>query len=120
MNGRAWIAVGVVVVPLVVYPLVALAQGAPGFPTRSECIHPAVEGQPVAVVFGRFADPVSADRLRDRALSVGFQGTEALPDGCGRWKVLVAHVPDVTVGRGVQEEAQKVGLHPTLELDSSG
>ena len=118
MSNRIWIVAVIVAVPLVAYPLVGLAGGAPRFPTRSECVHAAVEGQPIAVVFGRTDDPLSAMALRDRALEVGFTGTESVPDGCGRWKVLVGGVPSIAVGREVVDEARTVGLAPTLEVDS--
>jgi hypothetical protein len=120
MTRRAWTALAIVVVPLLAYPLVALVHGGPRFPTRADCVHPAVDGHPAAVVFGRLDDPVIADQLRDRALTVGFKEVEAVPDGCGRWKVLLDDVPDLTVARGVQAEARKVGLRTTLELGSAG
>jgi hypothetical protein len=116
VSRRAWTAVVIVLVPLLVYPVVTLAGGGPRWPTRSECVRPAVEGQPVEVVFGRADDPVSADQLRDKALSVGFKGTESVPDGCGRWKVVLQGVPSLDVAREVQDEAHTVGLRPTVEL----
>lgn len=120
MSRRLWTAVVIVLVPLLVYPLVTLAGGGPRWPSRAECVHAAVDGQPVAVVFGRVDDPVAADQLRDKVVSVGFKEIEALPDGCGRWKVVLENVPDLGVARGVQDEARGVGLNPTLERDSGG
>jgi hypothetical protein len=118
MNRRLWLAVAIVVVPLVGYVAVTLADGAPRFPGRYECVRSAVDGQPVDVVFGRSDDPVSADELRDQVVSVGFVGVESEPDGCGRWKVLLADVPSLETARAVQEEAERVDLAPTLELGS--
>lgn len=118
MSGRLWIVVAVVLVPLLAYPLATLAGGEPRWPSRAECVHRVVEGRPVAVVFGRVDDPLAADELRDRVLAVGFKGTKAVADGCGRWKVVLDGVPTVTVGRGILAEAQTVRLRPTLELDS--
>jgi hypothetical protein len=118
VSGRAWVATAIVVVPLLVYPLVTVAGGAPRFPSPAECVRPAVEGQPADVVYGRFDDPVTAVAFRDRVLSVGFAGTEMLGDGCGRWKVVLEDVPSLDIARGVQVEAASVDLSPTLELAS--
>lgn len=120
MNRRIGTATAVVVVPFVAYIAFSLADGLPRFPTRGECIRPPVEGQPVSVVFGRTDDPVSAAELRDRALSVGFQGVESSPDGCGRWKVVLEGVPDVEIAREVQQEAASVDLDTSLERDADG
>jgi hypothetical protein len=120
VSRRLWVAASVVAVPLLVYPVVYLAQGAPKCPTRAECVHPPADGSTVAVVFGRTEDPLDAGRLRDRVVSVGFKGTETVPDGCGLWKVLLDNVPNVTIARGIQDEAHTVGLQPTLERGSEG
>ncbi len=114
--GRVAVAAAIVLVPLLGYPLVTLAGGSPRFPSPEECVRLPLEGKPVDLVFGRFDDPDSAVELRDRALSVGFIGTEALADGCGRWKVVLENVPTVAVAREIQEEAATVDLRPTLEL----
>jgi hypothetical protein len=116
---RTWVAAAIVLVPLVGYPLIAVAGGLPRFPNRAECEHGAVEGQPVDVVFGRYDDPRSAADAGDHVVAVGFKGTEAVPDGCGRWKVVLARVPSVEIGREIQKEAGTVDLDSTLELASS-
>jgi hypothetical protein len=120
MTARVWAAAATVLIPLVGYPLVTLARGSPRFPTRQECERPAVEGRPVDIVYGRFDDPNSAVAARDGILAVGFTGTEALPDGCGRWKVVLEGVPSLEIAREVQAEAATVDLMPTLELGSDG
>ena len=120
MTPRVWAAVAIVLVPLLGYPLVTLAGGSPRFPSRQECVRPAVEGQRVDVVFGRFDDPESAVDLRDHVLAVGFSGTEALADGCGRWRVVLESVPSIEIAHEVQKEAETVDLTPTLELDPDG
>ena len=118
MTARVWVASAIVLVPLLGYPLVTLAGGSPRFPSPAECVRPAVEGQPVAVVYGRFDRPDDAAEFRDRVVGVGFQGTEVLFDGCGRWKVVLEDVPSVDIAREIEEEAATVDLEPTLELDS--
>lgn len=118
MTARVWVAVAIVLVPLLGYPLVTLAGGSPRFPSRQECVRSPVEGQPVDVVFGRFDDPELAAETRDRVVADGFIGTEALPDGCGRWRVVLEGVPSLEIAREIQTEAATVDLRPTLELGS--
>ena len=118
MSARLWALVAVVAVPLVAYPLVSLADGSPRFPSRSECVRAPADGQPVDVVFGRFDDPRAATDFAEHVVGVGFIGTEAIGDGCGRWKVVLEDVPSVEIGREVQTEAGTVDLAPTLELAS--
>jgi hypothetical protein len=113
------LAVAIVLVAALGYPLVVLASGSPRFPTRDECVVPAVEGQPVDLVFARFDDPMSASELAARAVAVGFTGTDWGPDGCGRWKAVLENVPSIDVAKQIQEEALTVDLHPQLELASS-
>ena len=118
MNGRFAVAAAVVLVPLLGYPLVTLAGGSPSFPSRQECVRPAVDGRPVDLVFGRFDDPDAAAAQRERVVGFGFQGTEVVFDGCGRWEVVLEGIPSIEVGREIQKEAATVDLEPTLELDS--
>jgi hypothetical protein len=120
MTRRVWLAAAIVAVPFVIYVGSTLADGAPRFPTRAECIHPAVEGRPVDLVYGRVDSPVLADDLRDRVLSVGFTGTEVLGDGCGRWKVVLENIPSIAVASQVRVEAMNAGFTPTLELATDG
>jgi hypothetical protein len=120
VSARLWLVIAIAVIPLLVYPIVSIAGGGPRFPTRTECVHAAVDGQPVAVVWGRYDDLSEASEARDRVITVGFVGTEVQPDGCGLWKVELGGVPSVEVANEIVEEAETVDLHPTLELDSDG
>jgi hypothetical protein len=108
----------IVGVPLLGYPLALVANGgAPRFPSRFAACEPApVEGQKVDVVFGRFATLRESLALRDKALSVGFSGTESVPDGCGRIDVRIHGIESIKVGKEIQAEAATVGLKPWLEL----
>jgi len=119
MNRRRVIVTCAVIVgvPLVGYPLALVASGGvPTFPSRAaECAPQAIEGQKVDVVFGRFDTLGESIPLRDRALSVGFQGTEAVPDGCGRFVVRIHGIDSITVGKEIQAEAATVDLKPGLE-----
>ena len=119
-NRRVGLATAIVLVPLLAYPAATLATGAPRFPTRDECVHPAVEGEPVDVVYGRFDSPLEAAALLERVLTVGLTGTETIVDACGRWKVVLEDVPSIEIARGVQEGAASVDLEPTLERGVGG
>jgi hypothetical protein len=105
----------IVFVPLLGYPLITIAGGAPRFPSPEECARPPVDGDAVDVVYARFDDPRTAGVFRDRVLSLGFAGTEMLADGCGRWKVVLQNVPSPEIAREVQAEAETVDLSPTIE-----
>lgn len=113
------LATAIVFVVLVGYPVVTLAGGPPGFPSRSECSHGPEAGKPVAVVYGRFDEAGRAAAVLRRALAVGFKGTALEIDACGQWVVLLHNVPSVAVGDGIVKEAHPVGLSPKLELDPS-
>jgi len=117
---RLALVVAIVAVPLLLYPLVTLAGGGPRFPDRSECVHAAVDGSPVDIVYGRFDSPVEAAELRDRVVATGFTGTEVLADGCGRWKVVYESVPSLGVAQQVQENARQAGFEATLERAAQG
>jgi hypothetical protein len=108
----------VVAVAVLGYPLAVLAfAGAPNFPSRDDCVlEPTGEGE-YQVVFGYSDSELEATGLRDRALAVGFQGTEIARNGCGRVKVFVDDVPSREVGEEVIREARTVGLEPTLERE---
>lgn len=113
---RVLVASGIVLAA-VVFTAVAFAGGTdPRFPSETDCVRAPVEGQPVQVVFGYRATFPEAIELRDRALEVGFLGTDAAQDGCGRVRVAVGEVPSIEVGEEIVANARGVGLDPTLEL----
>jgi hypothetical protein len=98
-----------------VYPLVTLATGNPTFPTQEECVRAATAGGEVDAVFGYFDDELEAAELRDRALDVGFEGTELEWDGCGRVRVVLTGIPTLEIGREFAEQARAAGFDVTLE-----
>jgi hypothetical protein len=105
----------VIVAAALVYPAAVLvANGAPSFPTRDDCVRPATEGRPIEAVFGRFESEWKARELRDRALAVGFPGTEAMRDACGRMKVFLPGIPTLEVGREFVDQAREAGFEVTL------
>ena len=97
-----------------VYPLAVLAGGAPRFPSRDECVRPAVEDGDIEAVFGYFDSVQEATVVRDRALAVGFQGTEVQANACGRVQVAVGGITTLEVGRAFAEQARSVGFEVTL------
>jgi hypothetical protein len=105
----------VVVAVGIAYPLVAVAGGTPLFPSRGDCVRPAAGDGDIDAVFGYFDSEREAVALRDRALEVGFFGTEIEWNGCGRVRVAVGGIPTLDVGRELAEEAHTVGLDITLE-----
>lgn len=115
MRTAAWLAVIAVVLA---YPVVTLVDGGPRFPTRDECVRPAMTDGEIDAVFGYFETEQEARGMRDRALEAGFVGTEVARNGCGRARVAVGGIPTLEVGRQLAEEARGVGLDVTLEQAS--
>lgn len=107
-----WVVVGALVLA---YPVVTLATGGARFPTRDECVRPATRDGDIDAVFGYFDDELAAAAVRDRALEVGFVGTELEWNGCGRVRVAVGGIPTLAVGQEFVEQARGVGFDVTLE-----
>ena len=102
------------------YPALILAtEGGPSFPSRDECARPARPGDDIDAVFGYFDTEGEAARVRDRALAVGFEGTELAWNGCGRVRVAVGGIPSLEVGRDFAKQARAVGFDVTLEQAAS-
>lgn len=112
MRTAVWI--GAIVVVLA-YPFVNLVGGAPRFPTRDECIRPASRDGEIDAVFGYFETEQAAREVRDRALEIGFAGTELVRNGCGLVRVYVGGIPTLEVGREFVEQAGTVDFDVTLE-----
>jgi hypothetical protein len=108
-----WLAAAALVLA---YPAYVLAtEGGPSFPSRDECVEPATTDGDIIAVFGYFDSEQEAVVARDRALEVGFIGTETAPDGCGRVRVAVGGITTLEVGREFAAQARDVGLDVTLE-----
>lgn len=112
-----WLAL---VVLVFAYPVLVLAtDGGPSFPSRDDCARPARPGVDIDAVFGYFDTEGDAARVRDRALAVGFEGTELAWNGCGRVRVAVGGIPSLEVGRDFAKQARTVGFDVTLEQAAS-
>jgi hypothetical protein len=113
----AW---GVVLAAGLAYPLIALAGGAPRFPSVQDCVHPATRDAEVMLVYGYFDSVVRAGELRDRLRGLGYEHAEVQGDGgCGRVRVVVRGYPDLAGADDAVAEAGRVGLHPTVEADAA-
>jgi hypothetical protein len=101
-----------------VYPLAILATGAPRFPSRAECVHPATRDGSIDAVFGRFQTRAAADSELRRVLALGFKGSQIEGDGCGLLKVVVHGIPTLAAGRAFLQEAARAGAPASLEQAS--
>lgn len=111
-EARLWAAV---LVLALVYPLATLAGGAPRFPSRDDCVRPATADGDIDAVFGYFVSETEGREMLDRALAVGFQGTELTWNGCGRVRVAVGGIPTLEVGHEFVEQARSAVFEVTLE-----
>jgi hypothetical protein len=111
----------IVVVPLVGYPLVVGADGAP-FPSRDDCIRVAPEGstEPLDLVFGHLDTTAEAEALLERVRSVGYIDAELGQDGCARWKVRYDGIESYQQGAESRAEARGAGLEAELEIEPPG
>jgi hypothetical protein len=113
---RIGLAAAIVAVPLLAYPVAAVAGGAPRFPTRDECSRPATTDAPdLEVVYGRFEDPRAADDLLERLTDVGFIGAETEFDACGLWKVSYEAIDSLDQGEALAAEVRKAGFDAQVE-----
>ena len=98
------------------YSLAALAGGAPRFPSVQDCVHPAVAGREVMVVYGYFDSEAKAIGFRNFLRARGFVHAEVEGDGgCGRVRVVVRGYPDLAGAQDAAAEAARIRLATTLE-----
>jgi hypothetical protein len=117
MKHAALVAAAVVLVPLLGYPLLAVADGAPRFPSRGECVRPAAGDAPdLNVVYGRFDDLPAAETLLADLTRVGFTGAELQLDVCGRWEVFYDGVPTFAEARALAEQVREAGFDAEVEI----
>ncbi len=115
---RVGLAAAIVVVPLLIYPAIAIAaNGLPRFPTRAECARPATTNAPnLDVVYGRFDDWRAADDLLARLTDVGFIGAEIAPDGCGGRKVFYDGIASLEQGEALAAQVREAGFEAVVEV----
>lgn len=114
-------AAAIVAVPLVGYPLVVGAGGAP-FPSTDDCVRiaPANSDAALDLVFGRSDTVAEAEELLARVKGVGYVDAEMRPDGCGRWEVLYDGITSYAQGVSSRDEARGAGLEAELEIEPPG
>ena len=106
--------------------LAALAVAAVAIPTvagsgsasvlRDACTTPVFQNG-LDVVFGRASTQAAADRITRKATGVGFQGVKTVRDTCRVWKSALRGINSYDVAVGVQSEARRVRLFPTVECE---
>jgi hypothetical protein len=113
---RLGLAAAIAVVPLLAYPVAAVAGGAPRFPTRDECAGPATtDGPDLEVVYGRFDDPRSADDLLAKLNAIGFIGADIEFDACARWKVSYEAIESLEQGEALAAQVREAGFDAQVE-----
>ncbi len=114
------IALGLVAVTLLAYPVIVALGGEPRFPSAAECAiraHPG-ETRDVEIVYGHFDTRAEADELLARVVGTGFVGTEVETDGCGRFEVVYHGIDTYEQGIGTVDEAKGAGFHAQIEVSS--
>jgi hypothetical protein len=116
MRRAGVLAAGSVLAALLAYPLLALTDGPPRFPSRDECVLVATGDAPdLEVVYGRFDDAVAAESLLADVTRAGFVGADAEPDACGRWKVSYDAIDTFAQGQALAEQVRGAGFEARVE-----
>ncbi len=115
------VAAAIVVVPLVGYPAVVLADGA-RFPSAEDCVHVAKPGESgdLDLVFGRRDTPAEANALLEQVSTSAIVDAEVQGDGCLRWKVVYTGIESYAQGASSAAEARGAGLRPQIEIAPPG
>jgi hypothetical protein len=114
------LAVAIVAVPLLAYPVAVAADGV-RFPSTADCVRRAPPGTTAALdlVFGRRDTAAEAERLLERVRGVGYVDAGVRIDGCGRWEVLYDGITSYPQGASSAAEAHGAGLEAWLEIQPS-
>ena len=110
---RGWrLGVAALVLAIAAIPVVA-GSGSAGV-LQDSCTTPVYQNG-IDVVFGRASTQAAADRITRKATGVGFQGVKTVRDTCKVWKSALRGLNSFDVAVGVQSEARRVRLNPTVE-----
>jgi hypothetical protein len=110
------IAVAVILILSLAYPVALLARGLPSFSPTARCEHPATSDGAIDLTLGRFTGMQAADAVRNRARAVGFVSAEAALDACGRIVVVVPGYTTLAGARSAVGEARAAGLDARPEF----
>ena len=105
--------------PLSLFLLAAtliLAGGVSGAPAKQQqgCETPVYENG-LDLVFGRAKSQAAADKIAQRAVTVGFKGVKTVQESCTVWKAVLRGLDSFSTAVGVQAEARTVRNFPTIE-----
>jgi hypothetical protein len=114
LNSRR-LAVGLVVLVAVAYPVAALAGGLPRFASRSDCSPPATHDGSITLVLGTFRSGQPATAMLEQVKKLGYIQARVLADACGNVKVAVTGYPTLAGAENAVAEAHRAGLRPALE-----
>jgi hypothetical protein len=81
---------------------------------QESCTTPVYENG-LDIVFGRGKTQAAADKITRRATTVGFQGVKTVRENCKTWKSALRGINSFDIAVGIQTEARRVRLYPTLE-----
>jgi hypothetical protein len=117
VSRAALVAALVVAVPLLAYPLLAIADRSPRFPTRAECAVVATGDAPnLDVVYGRFDDLTEAEAVLAEVTGAGFVGADLELDACGRWKVFYDPIDSFAQGDALASQVRGQGFEARVEV----
>jgi hypothetical protein len=93
-----------------------LAAGVSGAVAKQQqgCETPVYENG-LDLVFGRAKSRAAADKITQRAVTVGFKGVETVQESCTVWKAVLRGLDSFPTAVGVQAEARPVHYFPTIE-----
>ena len=93
-----------------------LAAGVSGASAKQQqgCGTPVYENG-LDLVFGRAKSPAAADKITQRAVTVGFKGVKTVQESCTVWKAVLRGLDSFPTAVGVQAEARTVHHFPTIE-----
>ena len=81
---------------------------------KQNCAQPVYQNG-LELVFGRAKTQAATDKITAYALRTGFKGTQTVRDTCTLWKSVLRGIDSYDAAVGVQAEARRVKLYPTIE-----
>jgi hypothetical protein len=100
---------------LLVAAALILAAGVSGASMKQQGCQTPVYENGLDLVFGRAKSPAAADRIAQRAVTVGFKGVKTVQESCTVWKAVLRGLDSFPTAVGVQAEARTVHHFATIE-----
>ena len=118
MTVRVGVAVAIVLVPLLGYPLVTLAGGSPRFPSEEECGRLATDDDTsFDVVYGRDCRRVRARRRCSIASGNRVHGGRGRARRLREWKVFYDSIDSLEQGESLAEQVRAAGFEARVEVE---